>query len=43
MIASLQGYEPGSRATSTEEATSDREELLRAVVNRRVCELTRVL
>jgi hypothetical protein len=40
MAASLRGSEPGSRGTSTCESTEHWEDLVRAVVNRRVCELT---
>jgi hypothetical protein len=39
MAASLRRREPVNRGTSTGEDTADCEELIRAVVNSRVCEL----
>jgi hypothetical protein len=39
MAASLRGREPGSRGTSTGEDTADWEDLVRAVMYCRLCEL----
>jgi hypothetical protein len=39
VAASLRGREPGSRVTSTDEDTAECDNIVRAAVNCRVCEL----